>query len=76
MEVLYAVGKYCFFIVLLKTSKEQVCNVNLNYSREICDNLQQHEDEQVEVQKYVSSLQAYNSMIQVSSNKVHWEILF
>ena len=44
--------------------------MNLNYSREICDNLQQHEEEQVEVQKYVSSLQAYNSMIQVSPNLI------
>ena len=40
--------------------------MNLNFTRDICDNIQQHEEEQVEVQKYAASLQAYNSMIQVS----------
>ena len=43
----------------------QVCNVNLNYTQEICDNIQDYEDEQVEVQKYVSELQAYNKIVQV-----------
>ena len=44
--------------------------MNLNYTREICDNIQQHEGEQVEVQKYAASLQAYNSMVQVSLFKI------
>ena len=54
-----------FYIVVAKDLYlQKVCKVNLNFSEEICDNIQQHKDEQVEVQQYVSSLQAYNSIVQ------------
>ena len=54
-----------FYIVVAKDLYlQKVCKVNLNFSEEICDNIQQHKDEQVEVQQYVSSLQAYNSVVQ------------
>ena len=42
----------------------KVCNVNLYYSREICDNFHEHKEVEVEVQEYVATLQAYNSIIQ------------
>ena len=38
--------------------------VNLALGDEICDNIQEHKDEQVEVQKYVSTLKIYNSILQ------------
>ena len=41
-----------------------MCKVNLELGDEICDNIQEHKDEQVEVQKYVSTLKIYNSILQ------------
>ena len=36
----------------------------MNITEEICDDIQNHEDEQNRVQAYVSKLQAYNDIIQ------------
>ena len=41
-----------------------MCKVNLALGDEICNNIQEHKDEQVEVQKYVSTLKIYNSILQ------------
>ena len=62
---LFALAQGFYLVIAKNLYVDKVCNVNFNYSREICDNIQQHEAEQIEVQKYVSSLQAYNSVIQV-----------
>ena len=36
----------------------------MNFTSDICDNIQQHKDQQIEVQKYVAVLQMYNSILQ------------
>ncbi len=38
--------------------------MNLALGDEICDNITHHKDEQVQVQKYVSTLKIYNSILQ------------
>ena len=42
----------------------QICAVNMNISKDICDTIQQHKEIQVDVQKYASELSAYNEIIQ------------
>ena len=38
----------------------KACRVNLGHSQEVCDNIQQHEEVQIQTQQYVSQIQAYN----------------
>ena len=56
----------------------QICAVNMNISKDICDTIQQHKEIQVEVQKYASELSAYNEIIQGKGKmyaiKHHYEI--
>jgi PCFT/HCP family folate transporter-like MFS transporter 1/3 len=55
-----------FFSLVSKTLYiQKVCKVNMNYSEEICDNIQNYTEAQIEVQKYVSTLTVYNTVIQV-----------
>ena len=42
----------------------QVCRVNLNYTDEVCDHLQLHNDEQVATQRKVTVLKMWNTILQ------------
>lgn len=48
--------------------QDYICNfaifrVNLNYTEEICSNIQEHKDEQVFVQKHTQGLRIYTSVL-------------
>lgn len=43
---------------------QKACQVNLQYSAEICANLSQHKEVQIETQEYVSGVQANNGFLQ------------
>ena len=60
-----------YVIVAQNLYIDKVCKVNLNFTTEVCDNIQAHEDEQIEVQKYVAALQSYNSILQAVPGVVY-----
>lgn len=48
----------------LPSPVDQVCRVNFALGEDICNNIQNHTNEQIKVQKYVSALQSYNGVLQ------------
>ena len=62
--ILYFLNYGIFMIVSQTLYIEKICRVNLNFTDSICDNIQNHNDEQIQVQKYSANLKMYNSVLQ------------
>jgi len=53
-----------FFVTSQQLYIEKACKVNLNYSEEVCDNIKQHNETQIEAQKLISEIQGINGALQ------------
>ena len=66
------VAMYCLVIALIGIPGEELylkkdCNVNLNHSMEVCDNIFDHKAAQIETQKLVSTVQVSPSLHAIAS---------
>ena len=54
---LFYVSWGIFFVTSQQLYIEKACKVNLNLTEEVCDNIRDHKEVQVEAQKLVSAIQ-------------------
>ena len=61
---LFGVVHGLYGLIVTSLYIDKVCRANFNFSDEICDDITNHKEEQIEVQKYTSVLQGYNGALQ------------
>ena len=61
---LFAMNFGFFAVASQQLYVDKMCQVNLNHSKEICDNIYSHKEIQLDVQERVTRLKTINSVIQ------------
>ena len=59
---LYMLSLGIYYVPSQSLYVDKVCQINFNYT--FCDDLKNHPDEQIKVQKHVAAIQAYNTILQ------------
>merc|ERR1712013_18044 len=67
----FALSQGLYVIIAQNLYIAKVCNVNFNLTKEVCDDILNKKEDQLDVQRKVSELQAYNGILQAIPSIVY-----